>query len=231
VLLLDGPLIQWRMLQDVPQKQKEELVVLFQELLQKAQASRTPLAGYISRSRAVEWVTLLRFSLCPDVAERGELCARCKESLLKRYTEPLPGDHHASLLGLRDVQLASELLPRAGSRTEVIELKSEPWTRLSGGGTAGFFYLNAGPEIGRVELPSWVWEDEELLDRLHAALWDQCDSGRGYPMVLSEAHEMAVVRAADRDSFYLAIERILNQRGLESAVTSAKAASKRRPLA
>jgi hypothetical protein len=30
---------------------------------------------------------------------------------------------------------------------------------------------------------------------------DQCAKGRGYPVALSEAHEQAVVRAADRRSF------------------------------
>ena len=122
-------------------------------------------------------------------------------------------------------------------RTEVLELKSKVWSETTGDdGTAGFFYLNTGPqtkggEIARVETPKWVWEDDLLMERLHAALWDQCDAGHGYPMVLSEAHEAAVVRAPDRQAFYTLVERVLSKRGVDHASTSAKALSKRRPMA
>jgi hypothetical protein len=233
VLLLDGPLVQWRMITDIqPQEEQEEAIRLFRELLQKARESGTPVAGIISRSRAVAWVTLLRFTLCPSVAAEGRLCDACAGSLLETYTAPPPGAHHAGLAGVRDIELAETLPLEPGSRTEVVELKSRVWTRISGGdGVAGFFYLNTGAEIARVELPQWVWEDEALVARLHAVLWDQCSVGRGYPMVLAEAHEAAVVRAPDREAFYGLIERILNARGLPGSVTSAKAASKRRPFA
>jgi hypothetical protein len=50
-------------------------------------------------------------------------------------------------------------------------------------------------------------------------------------MVLSEAHEAAVVRAADRSAFYAIIERVLNDNHFYGAEGSAKATSKRRPLA
>ena len=69
------------------------------------------------------------------------------------------------------------------------------------------------------------------MERLHAVLWDQCVSGKGYPMVLSEAHEAAVVRGADRSMFYALIERVLSDRGVVDPITSAKALSKSRPLA
>lgn len=233
VLLLDGPLVQWRMVNDIRGEPRKRLLALFRELLDEAQALRVPIAGFISRSRAVEWITLLRFSLCPNVASAGKLCDTCNKSLLRRdrYTEPPAGAHHAPLAGLRDVQLAADLLFERGSRTEVIELVSSLWTEMAGTGSAGFFYLNTGREIARVELPSWVWEDKESLDLLHAALWDQCEAGLGYPMVLSEAHEAAVVRGADREAFYTLVERVLEDHGVDEPNTSAKALSKRRPLA
>jgi hypothetical protein len=114
----------------------------------------------------------------------------------------------------------------------VVQLRSERWRRITGGAdAAGFFYLHTGTEVARVELPQWVWEDSGRMDLLHGALCDQCDSGAGYPMVLSEAHEAAVVRAADRQTFYALIERILNEHTEFEAITSAKATSKRRPQA
>ncbi|HIC70299.1 MAG TPA: hypothetical protein EYO90_12345, partial [Candidatus Latescibacteria bacterium] len=57
-------------------------------------------------------------------------------------------------------------------------------------------------EIARVEVPKWVAEDPPLLDLVHAVVCDQADKGQGYPVSLSEAHEKAVVRGADRESFY-----------------------------
>jgi NurA-like 5'-3' nuclease len=39
------------------------------------------------------------------------------------------------------------------------------------------------------------------LEVLAARVLDQCEKGRGYPVALSEAHEQAVVRAADRRAF------------------------------
>jgi hypothetical protein len=65
-----------------------------------------------------------------------------------------------------------------------------------------FFYVHTGSEVGRVEIPMWVAKDKELLDLVHATVVDQCRKGRGYPVVLSESHEQAVLRGADRDVFY-----------------------------
>jgi len=233
LVLLDGPLVQWRMIHELRNpKDRQRAVEVFRRLLNLARETGAAVAGYISRSRAIEWVLLLRFSLCPEVAKGGSLCAECRQSFLWSYAEPPPDAHHAPLAGLRDVELAQMLLPRPGMRTEVIELKSRVWEEITGGGSAaGFFYLNTGCEIGRVELPQWVWEDDDLMERLHAGLWDQCDAGAGYPMVLAEAHEAAVVRAADREAFYGLIERILGERGVVDPSPSAKAMSKRRPFA
>jgi hypothetical protein len=235
VLLLDGPLVQWRMLHEVRSKgDRDELIRIFGDLLRRARKTDTPVAGFISRSRAVEWVTLLRFSCCPDVPTHGWLCSDCAGSFLKPQAVPNRKAHHLALEGLRDLDVARMLLQgqTPGARTEIIELQSETWKKISGGSsTAGFFYVDTGSEIARVELPSWVWERRELLQRLHAVIWDQCEAGGGYPMVLSEAHEAAVVRGPDREAFYTLIERVLTERGVHEAMTSAKALSKRRPLA
>lgn len=234
VLLLDGPLVQWRMITDLRGEEQRRILDSFRGMLEAARERRVAVAGFISRSRSVEWVTLLRFSLCPEVAQHGRLCARCRETLLRRNTEPAPSDHHAPLAGLRDTGLAEEVLKGhgRGARTEVVQLRSERWRKMTGAeDAAGFCYLHTGTEVARVELPQWVWEDSVLIDRLHSALCDQCESGGGYPMVLSEAHEAAVIRAPERQTFYALIERILNEQTDFEALTSAKATSKRRPLA
>ena len=120
VLLLDGPLVQWRMVTQIPSREeRDRLLSVFRELLERARETETVVAGYISRSRAVEWTTLLRFSLCPEVAEAGRLCTECRKTLLGRYTEPPARAHHAPLAGVRDIELAGSLLaePAAGPRS------------------------------------------------------------------------------------------------------------------
>ena len=62
-----------------------------------------------------------------------------------------------------------------------------------------FVYINVGAEIARLEFPAWTTPD--ALEQLCGAVIDQCAKGMGYPVALSEAHEQAVVKAADRRAF------------------------------
>ncbi|MSQ28729.1 MAG: DNA double-strand break repair nuclease NurA [Dehalococcoidia bacterium] len=90
------------------------------------------------------------------------------------------------------------------------------------------FYLNAGAEVARVEIPAWVAQDHRLLDFVHAAVYQQCRLNFGYPVALMEAHEQAVVSEADRRVFWQLVAAKLERDGL-SAIESPKALSKRIP--
>ncbi len=68
--------------------------------------------------------------------------------------------------------------------------------------------------------------DVALLDLTHALILDQCHRGQGYPVVLSEAHEQAVVSGADREFFWEMVDNELAEAGMDGAV-SAKSFSKR----
>jgi len=61
-------------------------------------------------------------------------------------------------------------------------------------------------EIARVEIPTWVAENEELTNLVHSLVLDQCQRGHGYPVALMEAHEKAVVTIADRERFWQLVE-------------------------
>jgi hypothetical protein len=41
-----------------------------------------------------------------------------------------------------------------------------------------------------------------MVDMIAAIILNQCTKGFGYPVVLAEAHEQAVVKGPDRDFFY-----------------------------
>jgi hypothetical protein len=94
----------------------------------------------------------------------------------------------------------------------------------------GFFYLNSGVEIARVEVPQWVWEDSDLLARVHALVYDQVTLGRGYPIALSEAHEQAVVQVGERELFFEMVRRAYGRHDVAAEI-SAKALRKRGPIA
>ncbi|GAI97134.1 unnamed protein product, partial [marine sediment metagenome] len=89
-----------------------------------------------------------------------------------------------------------------------------------------FFYLRVDDEVARVEIPQWVATDKELLNLVHALVLDQCRRGLGYPVALSEAHEQAVVTAADREQFWQLVDSSLVEENMPS-LTSAKSQSKR----
>jgi hypothetical protein len=65
-----------------------------------------------------------------------------------------------------------------------------------------FFYIHTGNEIGRVEIPAWIAQNQTLVDMVAQIVIDQCNKGGGYPVALAEAHEQAVVKGPDREFFY-----------------------------
>ena len=81
-----------------------------------------------------------------------------------------------------------------------------------------------------MEIPSWVAEDEKLVELVHSLVVEQCRRGHGYPVALMEAHELAVVRGADRRFFVQQVERTL-QTEMLPVYSSEKDRSKRLRLA
>lgn len=91
--------------------------------------------------------------------------------------------------------------------------------------TPHFFYINTGHEIARIELLRPT-TSPEMLSKLVAIIIDQNIKGDGYPIVLAEAHECAVVRSADREFFETMLGRIVAGQG-ESLRMSRKLMRKR----
>jgi NurA-like 5'-3' nuclease len=92
-----------------------------------------------------------------------------------------------------------------------------------------FFYLDVGGEIARVEAPQWVMSDPQMLDLVHASIYDQCQrSGQypPYPPALIEAHEQAVISTAERRTVAEMVEQALAAQGI-FYLRSAKDLSKR----
>jgi len=159
-------------------------------------------------------VNALRVALCPqDILDTDLHCKTC---------ETRDCDEVA---GVRDRELFLNLLGR-GERSALFISQSSVVQKRYGEHQVYFFYLRLDDEIARVEVPRWVARDEGRLNLAHSLVLDQCQRGQGYPVALSEAHEQAVVTAADRENFWQLVESSLVEEHLPT-LTSAKSFSKR----
>ncbi len=136
------------------------------------------------------------------------------------------------LSGLLDRHLFSEMLA-PGERSAVFGSTSHIQREYPEGNEICYFYVrvpvnDAVQEIARVEIPAWVADDERHVDLIHSVLLAECRKGSGYPLILSEAHERAVIRAHERDAFQRLLDQTLRCAGVPTS-GSRKRQSKRRP--
>ena len=185
---------------------EDRLVARYLDALDRFRADGLPVASYVSFPANAEVVHLLRFWRGEDDAD--------------------PPDD--TLRGLLDRHLFERALAE-GERSAVFASGSRILEQYGEHHHIVYFYVRAGREVGRVEMPRWVAEQPGWVDLLHAVVLDECEKGGGYPMILSEAHERAVVRAQEKDVFYRILERQMRGAGLPVTLGSGKAASKRAP--
>lgn len=189
--LLDGALTQWRLsgpTSQVEQSLLDDYLRALDRLREVAAQRPFVVASYISLPATREAIGALRVAVCPFPTPT------CKQNC--GHLQPLerPCDEVARV---RDRDLFGKLL-EVGERSALFESRSAIMDSY-GRHAVSFFYLNAGDEVARIEVPSW---SRSNLDLLHTLLWDQITLGQGYPVALREAHEQAVVRATDRDIFW-----------------------------
>ncbi|PSQ96151.1 MAG: hypothetical protein BRD55_07760 [Bacteroidetes bacterium SW_9_63_38] len=218
VALADGTLIRWMIRGMNNEAVEERLIAQYTECLQVFRNEERPLASYVSMPATTEVVNLLRFIV-------GELDVSPPEGGAVEPSAP-------KLEGLLDRHVFADLLA-PGERSAVFGSSSHIQHSYPSGTEVCYFYLKVPApvgtgEIGRVEVPQWVAADDALLDRIHATVLRECEKGDGYPLALSEAHERAVIRAPERESFFRLMERRLQQAGL-SPTNSRKRRSKQRP--
>lgn len=207
--LSDGTLILWN-LEGKPQDFKEAYLKATLDAMDALRDERLPVAGYISQPGSQELINSLKLGLCPLAAADCDRCPYQPENQHGFSADEigaLQGDlwrgHGlpcSPLEGLNDAVLLQRVLS-PGQRTPLYRSRSKILDEY-GPHHIYYFYAHVGAEIGRIEVPEWVASDPELLDLVHASICDQAEKGQGYPVALSEAHERAVVRGADRDTFY-----------------------------
>ena len=191
VAMCDGTLILW-MLEGKPLDLRRSMLRSFLSALDRLACLEVPVCGYISDPAGSDVIKALRVGMCPEISTD---CDRCP--WMSGSQEQLPCD---PIEGVTDAALFWQIL-KPGERSRLFESASKILDDY-GSHRIAFFYIHTGQEIGRVEVPMWVAKENALLDRIHSTVMDQCSKGRGYPVVLSESHEQAVVRSADRETFY-----------------------------
>ena len=220
VALFDGSLILWQLDNESPAFRLETLNALTAHW-EGFRESRVPVVGYISLPGSRDVLNALRVSACD---KPQALCEKYCPDSVKQHSEYV-APYCAGTERITDEELFALIL-KPGERSAVFEsaakiLESYPDTQK-----IGFFYLHTGFEIARVEIPRWVADDPELLNRTHALCLDQAFKGNGYPVALAEAHEQAMIRGPERDVFFYLMECRMAEFGLPVRTTR-KALSKR----
>lgn len=213
LLMLDGSLIKWGLAGRPIQDYKDRITKDFVDSLNEIQKIGIPICGYISHSGSREFIRLLEW------IELG--CGK------KSRNEPPPDSN----ITLTDVMIFSHLL-EPGQRSIIFQSQSdilEKYRNISPENGIRYFFLHVGSEVAKVEIPDWVAKDQSLVDQCAAICIQQAELGQGYPIALSQAHEFAVIRGTDRNTFQTIVEQELIRHGIPTQV-SAKLASKNNPV-
>ena len=210
VALADGTLIRW-MLRGMKNRALEDtLIARYVAELERFREAGIPVASYVSRPGNAEVVNLLRL-------HRGE-------------DDWAPGPD--SLRGVLDRHLFERTLA-PGARSALFLSRSKVLDQYGPHRIAAFYVHVGGAwgagEVGRVEMPEWATRVPGWVDLVHAVLLDQAAKGGGYPIILQEAHQRAVVRAEEAEIFYRILARTVRAGGGVVPTYSGKAASKRSP--
>ncbi len=218
VAVLDGTLLLWQLAGRAGEERfVAEAIAEYAAGLLEFRRLGVPVCSYVSRPNGRELTNLLRLAACPSGGEgvAPPRCAHCVDGQCVRdFLEPLP-----------DRALMGHL--RHGERSGRFASRS-PVLRYYGAGCGiEFVYVNVGDEVARLEIPAWVGADPAMLDLVHAAVYDGCQRGWGYPPALAEAHEQAVIRGGERDAFLRLVMEALNESD-QPAELSAKRLSKNR---
>lgn len=218
--LFDGSLILWP-LETEKEDFRAESIRIFEAHLGQARERRVPLVGYISDPQSRDVVNALRVFHCPH--ERANCDMHCPQRSKPRPTYIAPDC--AGTEAIHDADLFARLL-QPGERSPIYGSSSQILKEYRDENRIHFFYLHTGREVARIEMPAWVCRDPELLALTHALCYDQACKGDGYPVALAEAHEQAVVRAAEKSAFFAMMQRAFVTSGQPISITQ-KAVSKR----
>jgi hypothetical protein len=214
--MVDGSLIPWSV-ERMPEPYQKRYLERCTTMMRAFKEKGVPVVGYISHSRSSELVNDLRVSICPYEE------SRCKEHCGRLNEEDFPC---SVIWPLQDRTMLGRQL---GNHQRTA-------TFLSGASVSKsfpddiricFLYLNIQDEIARIEFPRWLLSDKSMFDTTLGAVLSQARKGMGYPVVLAEAHHLAVIKGNDRQQFFDLLARHLVSIGAQGVTVSPKEKKKR----
>jgi hypothetical protein len=218
IAFVDGTILLW-VLETEMEEFRREILDRFEACLEAGRRRRVPMVGYISAPQSRDVVNSLRVFACDK--PRADCDLFCPRRGKPDFEKPVC----AGTERITDADLFARHL-KVGERSAVFGSRSKILREIAPPHRTTFCYLHTGAEIARLEMPQWVAEDSELLSQVHSLAWDQAQKGAGYPVALTEAHEQAVVRGAERDLFFDLLQRRMVGEHLPTQTTR-KALSKR----
>lgn len=217
--MVDGSLLHW-FLEQLPQDACDQIIPPILDAWEQLRLASIPLVGYLSASRSSESLSFLRLQACTYSTPNCNVqCSDLPDKAPCQVFDPL-----------RDIVFWSSRL-QPGQRSPLWRSTNKIVDQYSDAHKIYFCYVHVGTEVARVEFPAWVAENSELLDLSLSLVLAQIQKGYGYPVVLAEAHNQAVVRGGDRASFFALLEQQMIKVGLRNVGTSYKETRKRGSIA
>lgn len=216
--MVDGSLIYW-FLEQLPTPARDRLLPPILNAWNQLQEAGIPIVGYLSSSRSGEALNFLRLQSCPYPEPNcAKICNNNADEAPCQVFNPL-----------RDTTFWGVFL-QPGQRSCLWQSSARILEHY-GSQKIYFCYLHVGHEIARIDFPAWVAENSTLLDNALSLTISQVQKGYGYPVVLAEAHNQAVVRGGDRARFFALLEQEMIKAGLKNVGTSYKETRKRGSIA
>ena len=198
--ILDNSLLLWMALQTggSTSRDMDRYLQQYLKLLDRLRSSETGLAGFIDRPRSVSVLALIHLAGLPN------------DQITQDSVRLTP------FRGLTDRVIFTKLLPPGHRSARFISASPLNRDFSTAGHEIHFFYLKTDPNdtVVRVEIPSWVAQDPELLNRVHAGTLLECQTTGGFPYTLVRAHELAVIPPQERVAFEEMLQRTLLGHGL-----------------
>lgn len=224
--LVDGSLIYW-FLEVLPTEARNLILEPILEAWETLRLAGIPLMGYVSASRNSESLSFLRLQAC--TYEEPNCLKNCPGVGLVSSSSNDKKAPCQVFDPLRDTVLWESQL-KLGQRSPLWRSQA-PILDFYEQHQIYFCYINVGLEIARLEIPAWVVENPEQLELALGMVIAQVQKGYGYPIVLAEAHNQAVVKGGDRARFFTMLEQQMIKAGLKNVGISYKEARKRGSIA
>lgn len=200
--LLDGSLIWWSLDLEKNENNREKCLKTLLSFFQKARDKQVIPIGYISGSQSSDLLNCLKAIHCSENYPKPKAnCKECKD----QFCQILSGVRDDYLLELyaQKNKLTAFITPLFESKVDILK-EYGPHGIL-------FFYLYFQGECARIEFPAYYLKD---LLWIQQCVCDQLQKGHGYPVILSDVHQLAVVNENEKRELRNLIQQSLHEQGL-----------------